>query len=657
MNSSGGYSVSVPLDLPAARGGMPVPLRIVHGGHQIGAAGLGWDVPLSYIFRDTTIAHRRPVDNPDLGPKAREQVVLMLDGKRIDLVPSNGATAWVARTDDPQLEVRDLGGNSMAMYDGDGRIYSFSSEGAAASSPLAEGNLYLLKDITAPGRNNLHLEYSIGAPVLPTAGSDETATEVSIDLVSVSYNSSPTVENCYKHRVLLNYDPAPPHTGAPPPPALSISVLGSTVLARVHKLTTVDVLSRPTCAAESVILRTYQFDYESDPDTDQPRLRSVTMIGQQGTPERSTTLPVAAYTYGTATNAAGGLTYRKTQSVPLPFGVDAGSIASTVSDPLGKPPAAPEYSQAHGSVVWQNLVDIDGDGRPDLTYAQNGHLFAAPNIPGFRLPGNGGPVAFLGSLELTGGPGNALAAGALEMRSAQEARSPLPDGYVFNTDMVWGQAIDVNGDGRLDLIDAKEEAGSWVVYLNTPTPSNPSLIVWVRRTISIAPMVKHLRDAGYSVSSDYLPLSQRKTGATVDHHTCWRWQNGPTGAEWVKDAAGFSTGACIGPPEAAFNVRAENTFVEWEVRDINGDGYPDFVFDSSPIVAKSVDNEPLFVPDFPNLGEFRGAFREESLQFTGQQGNHVNAMFNVAGMALDTHTNAFSSSVAILPSGFCSVER
>src|SRR5882672_11498479 len=56
VNSLGGYQASVPLDLPASRGGLPVPVQIVYGVRGVGAAGIGWDVPLSYIRRDTTFA-------------------------------------------------------------------------------------------------------------------------------------------------------------------------------------------------------------------------------------------------------------------------------------------------------------------------------------------------------------------------------------------------------------------------------------------------------------------------------------------------------------------------------------------------------------------------------------------------------------------------
>src|SRR5262245_10921890 len=60
VNATGGYSQSVPLDLPADRGGLPVPVQLVYGGRGVGAAGIGWDVPLAYVRRDTTTSHRLP---------------------------------------------------------------------------------------------------------------------------------------------------------------------------------------------------------------------------------------------------------------------------------------------------------------------------------------------------------------------------------------------------------------------------------------------------------------------------------------------------------------------------------------------------------------------------------------------------------------------
>ena len=127
VSSSGGYGTSVPLNLPEARGGLPVSVRVVYGGRRFGAAGLGWDVPLSLIRRNVTVAHRRPADNPDANPQPREQLSLVLDGGGVDLVRNAEDTAWVARRDEAQLEVRDVGGGVLEMYDGYGRRYSFSS--------------------------------------------------------------------------------------------------------------------------------------------------------------------------------------------------------------------------------------------------------------------------------------------------------------------------------------------------------------------------------------------------------------------------------------------------------------------------------------------------------------------------------------------------
>jgi len=63
-SSSGGYASSIPLDLPPARGGLPLPLQVASGTRGFGAAGLGWDVPLSFLHVDRSYAHRRPANSP-----------------------------------------------------------------------------------------------------------------------------------------------------------------------------------------------------------------------------------------------------------------------------------------------------------------------------------------------------------------------------------------------------------------------------------------------------------------------------------------------------------------------------------------------------------------------------------------------------------------
>src|SRR5688500_10774982 len=82
-NDRGGYAATIPLDLPPARGGLPIPLQIVSGTRGFGAAGVGWDTPLSSVYVDRTLARRRPVMDPGERPMAREQVTLSLPGRQI----------------------------------------------------------------------------------------------------------------------------------------------------------------------------------------------------------------------------------------------------------------------------------------------------------------------------------------------------------------------------------------------------------------------------------------------------------------------------------------------------------------------------------------------------------------------------------------------
>jgi hypothetical protein len=93
VNSQGGYGAMVPLDLPPARGGLAVPVQVVYGARQVGAAGLGWDVPLTYIYHAKNLAHRRP--SPALA--SQDRLTMMFGSGSIGLVRNAANTAWVAR--------------------------------------------------------------------------------------------------------------------------------------------------------------------------------------------------------------------------------------------------------------------------------------------------------------------------------------------------------------------------------------------------------------------------------------------------------------------------------------------------------------------------------------------------------------------------------
>ncbi|GEN12412.1 hypothetical protein SAMN05443572_10397 [Myxococcus fulvus] len=310
VNASGGYSASIPLELPASQGGLPVPISISSGTRGVGAVGLGWDIPLSYIRRDMSFAHRKPqVTSTVLA--GREQVTLFLQGQVLDLVPRQVSAGppqvvhWLPRYNAPDLLLQEQA-STWVMHDGDGRAWTFT-----ALTGLEGTGLWLLTSITGPGNTAVQLHYSISRTPVPGG-----SLGLTIDLRQLLYNQHPS-GNCFKNEIALNY--------GWPGAAMSLSLLGDRVLTRARSLNTLDVSSRATCASLPEKLRTYTFAYGIDPDTQHPRLDAVTMQGRQGTPEQAIALPIASYTYGNATTN-GRLTYAKTASIPMPTGSDPSGL-------------------------------------------------------------------------------------------------------------------------------------------------------------------------------------------------------------------------------------------------------------------------------------------------------------------------------------------
>jgi RHS repeat-associated protein len=610
VSAGGDYTASIPLDLPASRHDMPVPIQISSGGHQVGAAGLGFDVPLSYVLSDQTWAHSRPAALADVAPTARERVTLALLGRTFELVKHG--ERWVSQRGAPDLSGARIA-SGWLLYDSDGRTYQFTSPGT-----LAGTNLFLLTAIEGPGGGKVQLDYDIGTPTLP-GGSG-----LSIDLVSVSYNWHPT-QGCFKNQVALTYEPA----RVTP---LSYSMLADKVVARMGVLLDVDVLARDASCGDSLErLRRYQLNYQSDADTTQPQLLSVNVLGRQGTSEENTALPLISFKWGTAT-AGGALHYQKMQTVLLPVGSDPAKISATAIDSsVTMPGAGVPYA------TWQSLTDVTGDGRPDLVFSKNGKMWLAPNRPG--------PNGTTSLTDIAPSPlsDTTLTAGAFETRRTTNNRFSYGTGEA-NQEEVWRQAIDFNGDGRVDIVDAGEQPGAWVVYLNTPGPSG-SGVTWVRRVVSTADMVHHMSLRGLDIQGDYLPLARRFTSR--DHHdgACLK----SNGTVWEDYSAGWGTPVCGSIPQGLRDTGAEETFTEWELIDVNGDGYPDLVFNSSPVSLY-----PLY-PPVRSAGTVINVSLLTKVQPKDGDSNKINAMLNIGGTHLDIGTRLFSAPIDLETKAWCGV--
>src|SRR5262249_49437923 len=239
--------------------------------------------------------------------------------------------------------------------------------------------------------------------------------------------------------------------------------------------------SQQPCSGSMRSLRSYNFEYQNDADTGQFQLRRVTMIGQENTPERNVTLPVATYTYGQVTGSDGKLSYQMRQRItPLPAGVDTSFAISSTSN-------GTTQDGTSVSTSLQNLLDVNGDGRPDLLYPYTGSegFTAALNKPD---PANPKSSLFT-PIFVPPRPGGGDRFGSYQTQSRMRQMDVDGSG---NSSQVWVQMIDVKADGRVDVVVANEISNFWVVHLNKPDPQDPSLIVWETSYIDIRPLLQYL---------------------------------------------------------------------------------------------------------------------------------------------------------------------
>ncbi len=600
INPTGGFSASVPIDLPPARGGLPVPFQISYGARGVGAAGLGWEIPLSYVRRDTTFARRRPVSF-ESSPTPRPQVTLSLEGRIVELI-SNGGTTWIARRDAPDLLAREQNGG-WVLYDGEGRTYAFTQP-----SVIAGTGLWLLTSVTGAGGSKVLLSY--GFDTLNYGG----GSALTINLLRVNWNFHPS-STCAKHELTLSYGTL---TATP----LSLAVVGTVMVGRNRVLVNLDLRSRATCADPLERLRQYLFTYSADADTQLPRLTSVKLRGRKGTAEEFVYLPVANYTYGSATTA-GKLVYQIWPNATFPFDADGTKISSTDIDHGARlPPAAvgAPYS------TWQSLTDVTGDGRPDLVYRKTGKLWVAKSRPIIGGGVNFGTPTQLHDSKFNSGP--------VELRSLQRARiggDPVP-----NIEEVWRQSIDVNGDGRMDVIDAGESANSWTIYLNTPSTS-ASGVTWEKRSWPTDALRQRLVERGHTLNQGYVPLARRHTGHYEVRNVCVRWNR--SRKKWEDFPEGWGNEPCFGSP-GLIDSGPERTFTEWEVTDFNGDGYPDVLMNTSPVRKHEVHEPP---EPSPNGSQVLGYGQRMEVQPTAGESNQIEVVLNKRGVMFDDGLPQFAS--------------
>jgi hypothetical protein len=619
VNATGAIAASIPLQLPEAREALPLPIQITYGNSGVGAAGAGWHLPLSYVQRDRTFAHRRPASTPNALPRPRERIHLSLLGHTIELAQSGAE--WIARRGTRQLLARE-GDGQWRVYDGDGNTYVF-----VRPAPFGATGLWLLKSVIGAKGAEVQLTYRIETWAV------DGGTALSVNLTRLAYNHE-SAQGCAKNEIVLNY-------GAATSKPLSIAVFGDKLMIRRNTIDFIDVTSRATCATTPMSLRRYELEYAEDADTRLPRLRAVRLRGREDSPEAKIAVPVATYTYGTAT-VGDVLKYEYTHAIDLPAAASALGISGTALDSSATAPVSGDRY-----AMWQSLTDMTGDGRPDLVFRNNGKLWMAYNLPA----GNANSTIGVGNQTVVPMVDNTFTSGPLAKHSSAQRRFKYAPAN-RNTTNVWRQMIDVNGDGRMDLIDAAAEPNRWVIYLNTP--GGPTGVRWQKRSFLVTGLRATLTSRGHVIDGARVPLARRTTGTNIQMWECWRWGGSP--AKWQWWPQGFANHRCQGNAQEVTARGPEHTIVEWELSDLNGDGYPDFVFNSTP-----VDFQLVAPPT--NLGQVIGQVFPTDFGVGGAQWrtlgtqrrriadvvtatNDVRVSLNVLGVRFDAN-NPFAQSVAL----------
>lgn len=561
---TGGFAASVPLDLPDPRGPLPVPVSIVYTGtSRAGAAGVGWDVPVTFVRRQVSTWRRRP-KGAVLSDQGPERIQLGLGGATQLMVPRTDGV-YVPYAGSEYLELR-RSGTGWKLRTLDNLEYTFSP---------SDQDLWLATEIRdLVGTDRVELRYTSWgdlASVSHTYGLDEKLPLYEVKLVHEEYDGT----------------------------VFDSVVDDARRFSRSRVIKRVEVWARNNHAPslEPKIIRAYHLTYEGDLDTGKPRLKAVRVSGEEGAP--GGTLPVAEYGYGSISSPdKPGIHFGPEEIVarnlPAAFQYHLSTTSTEVEEFVGSsgfPPTEPPRGRREWSRTRHLLRDFTGDGLPDLLYKE-GNLW---KLVANRLDSSGNPQL--------DGPVTSQWTEPAELHvettfrfvppytTQEENRSARQ--AMITTD-TWTTFVDWNGDGRLDIVDTRAGAhsvapeDSWRIWINEPTANGG--IQWRPFDLRVGNLRGFLDEHGFqpdrvsspffSEVSDHLPLARTRSWPRVNTWDCRSWACTTLNGFHCDPAQPCEDAPDWYDPDAPVQV---DTMTEWELADSNGDSYPDFVALTRPV--------------------------------------------------------------------------
>ncbi len=593
VSATGGYQTVAPIELPKSRGRFTIPFAVRYvGGPSTGAAGVGWDVPLSFVRRSDTWWRRKPVSYvPDF--VIPERIVLSLGGQSFYMVPGNEPRLYVPFAADRYMELREDGnqGAGWTLSTADGVEYRFDAVDTVGDGTYADEDFWVLTRIDdRVGGDHAELVYLTSDPC---PGLDTPARpELDLDTISYGFSvasntspSKPLYEIAFKYEFALDG---------------SCDVIGNSVangdlLPRSRRLSRVAVFARdntdPNTLSSTKAIQTYELGYEPDRDTAAPRLTSVSLRGEDEMTGDPVTL--ARYEYGATARTDGGIEYAPSAVVPI----DVDAVLAGF-DALASSEISGEHEFILDNQAWKEVVrtrsafrDFTGDGVPDLLWKSGStwHLRSG-------VVTDDGPRFDTGNTSTWTEPAEIY---------VQETRgySDLSEAWrrrALVTTEVTTKFIDWNGDGRTDVVEAGGggDLSHWRVWLNQRTVSGG--VWWLPVRVGVQPLLDHIDAAGLDL--DFLDQGT-PTRVAIERSRSWAraWSVECT----FLDEAGPG-GPCATP---AAGSQEADTQQEWSILDGNGDSYPDIVIRGEPVIeCESVceSNDPQWDPETCTVGCIAG---------------------------------------------------
>jgi hypothetical protein len=127
VGARGNLAASLPLLLPSPRGGLPLPFAVSYtGSNAVGAAGLGWDIPIAGVARQHNVSRRKPLHRfqGQADPAPPDRVFVDIGSGPTLMSPTD--TAGVYQTfSSGYFELTEVGNTAFVGRDAGGRVWLF----------------------------------------------------------------------------------------------------------------------------------------------------------------------------------------------------------------------------------------------------------------------------------------------------------------------------------------------------------------------------------------------------------------------------------------------------------------------------------------------------------------------------------------------------